>query len=130
MCLLSSLFLQYFFLPFLLPPIAKRQRWFYEPVLDDKSPYWDTPLAHAVVHEPVRMALVEGILSAVIESNPTERRVTKVCKRRPMQLMSEREADEEAQHGEVHRWSPTVHYVTTSLLMLSPVLYCYSSVFP
>lgn len=30
-------------------------------------------------------------------------------------MMSEREADEEAKHGEVLRWSPTVHYVTTGL---------------
>ncbi len=32
--------------------------------------------------------------------------------------MSEREADEKAQHGEVLRWSPTVHYVTTVLTLI------------
>jgi hypothetical protein len=30
-------------------------------------------------------------------------------------MMSEREADEIATHGEVLRWSPTVHYFTTGL---------------
>jgi hypothetical protein len=69
--------LHYFILAFLLHPIAKRQRWVYEPVLDNKSPYWDAPLTHAAVDEPVRMALVEGYLSAVIEGNPTELGATK-----------------------------------------------------
>ena len=62
------------------------------------------------------MALVEGILSAVVESDPTELGAMTKSKVRPIQLMSEREADEEAQHGEVLRWSPTVHYVTTGLI--------------
>ncbi len=62
------------------------------------------------------MTLVEGyLLSAVVESDPNELGATKVSKRRSIQLMSKREADEEAKHGEVLRWSPTVHYVTTGL---------------
>jgi hypothetical protein len=69
------------------------------------------------------MALVEGILSAVIESNPTELGAKKESKRRPIQMMSEREADEEAQHGEVLRWSPTVHYFTTGLCAVSYLLF-------
>jgi hypothetical protein len=107
--------LHYFILAFLLHPTAKRQRWVYEPVLDDKSSYWDAPLTHAAVDEPVRMALVEGYLSAVIEGNSIELGATKENKRRPIQMMSEREADEMAKHGEVLCWSPTVHYVTTGL---------------
>ncbi len=87
----------------------------YEPVLDDKSPYWDAPLVHAVVAEPVQHVSVDGYLSAIIESNPNELGATKESKRRPIQLMSEREASEEAKHGEVLRWSPTMHYVTTGL---------------
>ncbi len=55
-------------LTFLLQPIAKKQRWFYEPVLDEKSPYWDAPISHAAVDVPVRMALVDGYLSAVEET--------------------------------------------------------------
>ncbi len=35
----SPSLLHYFIFAFLLHPIAKRQRWFYEPVVDDKSPY-------------------------------------------------------------------------------------------
>ena len=61
------------------------------------------------------MALVDGYLSAVIESNPSELGAMKEIKRGPIQMMSEREADEKAKHGEVLRWSPTVHYVTTGL---------------
>ena len=87
----------------------------YEPVVDDKSPYWDAPLVHAVVAEPVQHVIVDGYLSAIIESNPNELGETKEKKRRPIQLMSEREANEEAKHGEVLRWSPTTHYVTTGL---------------
>ncbi len=100
---------------FLLLPLAKKQRWFYEPVVDGKSPYWDAPLVHPVVAEPVRQVIVDGYLSAIIESNPNERGTTKQSKRRPIQLMSEREADEDAKHGEMLRWSPTMHYVTTGL---------------
>jgi hypothetical protein len=111
----SPSLLHYFILPFLFHPIAKRQRWFYEPILDDKSPYWDAPVSHAAVDVPVRMALVDGYLSAVIEGNPTELGATKENNRRRIQMMSEREAEEMAQHGEVLRWSPTVNYVTTSL---------------
>jgi hypothetical protein len=110
----SSLLHEYIF-AFLLHPIAKRQRWFYEPVVDGKSPYWDGPVSHAAVDVPVRMALVDGYVSAVIEGNPNELGATKEISRRPMQMMSEREADEMAQHGEVLRWSPTINYVTTGL---------------
>ncbi len=34
----SPFLLNYFVWAFLFQPIAKKQRWFYEPVLDDKSP--------------------------------------------------------------------------------------------
>ncbi len=77
--------------------------------------YWDGPVSHAAVDVPVRVALVDGYVSAVIEGNPNELGATKEISRRPMQMMSEREADEMAQHGEVLRWSPTINYVTTGL---------------
>jgi hypothetical protein len=83
--------------------------------LDDKSPYWDAPLSHASLDVPVHKALVDGYLSAVIEGNPTELGAQKATKRKPIQTMSEREADETARHGEVLRWSPTLDYVTTGL---------------
>ena len=33
----------------MVPSTAKRQRWYYEPILDDKSPYWESPLGHSLV---------------------------------------------------------------------------------
>ncbi len=67
--------------------------------MDDKSPYWDAPVSHAPVDVPVRMALVDGHLSAVIDGNPSELGAQTANKRRPIQQMSAREADEEAKHG-------------------------------
>jgi hypothetical protein len=84
-------------------------------VLDDKSPYWDAPVSHAPVDVPARIALVDAYLSAVIDANPTELGAQTANKRRPIQLMNARETEEEAKHGEVLRWSPTLHYVTTGL---------------
>jgi hypothetical protein len=86
------------------------------------------------VDVPVRTALVDGYLSAVIEGNVEELGATKQNKRRPIPMMSEREADEVAEHGEVLRWSPTLHYVPTgdfmyhhlALLFLPSVLYTLS----
>ncbi len=95
--------------------LAKKQRRYYEPVIDDKSPYWDAPLVHTAVQEPVQQVLLNGYLSSIIESNPNELGPGKESKRRPLQPMSEREVDEESQYGEVLRWSPTMHYVTTGL---------------
>ncbi len=53
--------LHYLIFAFLLLPIAKRQRWFYEPVVDDKSPYWDGPVAHAAVDVPVDGGNSQGV---------------------------------------------------------------------
>ncbi len=88
---------------FLLAHTAKRQRWVYEPVVDSGSRYWDAP---------VGMALVDRILS---EEEGSAELGAKGPKRRPIQMMSSREADECATHGEVLRWSPTLNYVATGL---------------
>ncbi len=98
--------------------LAKKQRWYYEPVIDNKSPYWDAPLVHALVAEPVQQLIVDGLLSAIIESNPNELGAIIESKRRPIPLMSEREANEEATHGEVLRWNQ----LCTMSRQVSPML--------
>ena len=91
---------------FLLACIEKSPRWTYELVNESgtTSSYWDAPIG---------MELVDGYLSHVIP-NP-DPVVARPSKRRPLQMLSEREADEMAAHGEVLHPSPEIHYVTTGV---------------
>ena len=88
---------------FLLACIEKRQRWVYEPVDESGSTsnYWDAPIV---------MTLFDGYMSHIISGGEGSAAVlAKAPKKRPLQMMSEREADEMATHGEVLRWSPELH---------------------
>ena len=94
---------------FLLACIEKRQRWVYEPVDESGSTsnYWDAPIV---------MTLFDGYMSHIISGGEGSAAVlAKAPKKRPLQMMSEREADEMATHGEVLSWSPELHYVTTGV---------------